>query len=50
MKYYRIQQYALPVFMVVVVLVPYIFHFNPIGIYLDFTAGNLAQLLFPFRF
>ena len=50
LKYYRIQQYALPVFMVVVVLVPYIFHFNPIGIYLDFTAGNLAQLLFPFRF
>ena len=47
-KYYRIQQYALPVFMAVVVLVPYIFHFNPIGIYLNATAGNLASLLVPF--
>lgn len=47
-KYYRIQQYALPVFMIVVVLVPYILHVNPVGIYLDFTAGNLANLLLPF--
>lgn len=47
-RYYRIQQYALPVFMVVVVLVPYIFHVNPIGAYLDLTAGTLARLLFPF--
>ncbi|HJF64732.1 site-2 protease family protein [Slackia equolifaciens] len=49
-KYYRIQQYALPVFMAVVVLVPYIFHFNPIGIYLNATAGNLASLIAPFYF
>lgn len=49
-KYYRIQQYALPVFMAVVVLVPYVFHFNPIGIYLDATAGSLASLLAPFYF
>ena len=48
MKYYRVQQYALPVFMVVVLLVPYVLHFNPVGIYLDATAGNLANLLFPF--
>lgn len=47
-RYYRIQQYALPVFMLVVVLVPYIFHVNPVGIYLNFTAGNLANVLFPF--
>ncbi len=49
-KYYRVQQYALPVFMAVVVLVPYIFHFNPIGIYLNATAGNLAALVAPFYF
>ncbi len=49
-KYYQIQQYALPVFMAVVVLVPYIFHFNPIGIYLNATAGNLASLIAPFYF
>lgn len=47
-SYYRIQRYALPVFMVVVLLVPYIFHVNPIGAYLDVTAGTLARLLFPF--
>ncbi|MDO4443583.1 MAG: site-2 protease family protein [Slackia sp.] len=46
--YYRVQQYALPIFMAVVVLVPYLFHVNPIGAYLDATAGTLAQLLFPF--
>ena len=49
-KYYRIQQYALPVFMIIVVLVPYIFNFNPAGIYLSATAGNLASILVPFYF
>ena len=47
-KYYRVQQYALPVLMIVLIAVPYFFHFNPIGIFLDLTAGNLANLLFPF--
>ncbi len=46
-KYYRIQQYALPIFMIVVILVPYVLHVNPIGVYLDATAYNLAGLLFP---
>ena len=49
-KYYRIQQYALPVFMIIVVLVPYIFNINPVGIYLSATAGNLASILVPFYF
>ena len=48
MTYYRVQRYALPLFMAVVILVPYVFHVNPIGAYLDATAGFLAQLLFPF--
>ena len=47
-QYYRIQQYALPVFMIVVILVPYILHVNPIGIYLNWTAGNIYNLLFSF--
>lgn len=47
-KYYRIQQYAFPIFMIVIVLVPYVFNFNPISLYLDVTAGNLANLMFPF--
>ncbi|MEG0757241.1 MAG: site-2 protease family protein, partial [Raoultibacter sp.] len=46
-QYYRIQQYALPVFMLVIIVVPYILKFNPIGIYLDATAYNLASLMFP---
>lgn len=47
-KYYSIQQYALPVLMILLIAVPYIFHFSPIGIYIDATAGNLSQLLFSF--
>ena len=46
--YYRIQQYALPIFMIVVIVVPYVLNVNPIGIYLNVTAGNLANLLFPY--
>ena len=48
-KYYKVQQYALPVFLVVVLLLPSVLHFNPIGLYLDATAGSVANLLFPFR-
>lgn len=48
-KYYRIQQYALPVLMLVIIVVPYVFHFNPIGMYLDATAGTLGNLIFPFH-
>ncbi|MDO5117878.1 MAG: site-2 protease family protein [Eggerthellaceae bacterium] len=46
-QYYRIQQYALPVFMVIVLVLPYVLNVNPIGVYLDFTAGNIANLLIP---
>lgn len=44
-QYYRIQQYALPIFMIVVILVPYVLKVNPIGIYLDATAYNVARLM-----
>ena len=47
--YYRVQQYAMPVFMIVLIVLPYVLHVNPIGVYLDVTAGNVANLLFPFR-
>ena len=46
-KYYQIQQYAFPVFMIVIVLFPYLFHFNPFSWYLGATAGNLFDLMFP---
>ena len=47
-QYYKVQRYAMPVFLIVVLLVPYVLHFNPIGIYLDATAGNVFDLLFSF--
>ena len=47
-QYYRIQQYALPVLMIALIALPYLFNVNPIGWYLDVTAGNLANILFPF--
>ncbi len=47
-KYYQIQQYAFPIFMLAIVLLPYIFNVNPFSWYLDVTAGSLANLMFPF--
>ena len=46
--WYQIQRYALPIFFVVVFALPYFLNFSPISIYLDFTAGNLSRLLFPY--
>lgn len=48
-RYYEIQRYAFPVFMIVIVVFPYAFGFNPFSWYLDLTACNLANLMFPFR-
>ncbi|MGI6221198.1 MAG: site-2 protease family protein [Coriobacteriales bacterium] len=47
-KYYSIQQYAMPVLLVVLIVVPYITQVNPISIYLNHTAYALGQLLFGF--
>ena len=46
--YYRIQQYAFPIFLIVVILVPQLFHVDPIGAYLNVTAYNLFDLAFPY--
>lgn len=48
-QYYKVQQWAFPILMIVLVLMPYMLNVSPVGIYLDATAGNLANLLFPFR-
>lgn len=45
--YYRIQQYALPIFLVIAILLPEVLHVNPIGAYLDVTAYNIFDLIFP---
>ena len=34
--------------MILLIGLPYFLHVNPIGIYLNFTAVGLANLLFPF--
>ncbi len=48
-KYYEIQRYAFPIFMMAIILLPYIFHVNPFGWYFDITAYNLANLIYPFK-
>ncbi len=45
--YYKIQQYAMPVFLIAVVVLPYVLHFNPVGIYLNATAFSLFTVLYP---
>lgn len=46
-QYYKVQAYAMPIFMIVVIVVPYVLHVNPIGIYLNWTAGALGNVLLP---
>jgi Zn-dependent protease len=48
-RWYSIQQYALPIFMIIVIVVPYVFDVNIFSWYLDATAGNIANLIFPFE-
>ena len=47
-SYYTIQQWALPVFMIVLILLPRIIGFSPFSWYLNATAGNVFTLLFSF--
>lgn len=46
-KWYSIQQYAFPVFMICIIALPWLIHVNPFSWYLDVTAGNLADLMLP---
>ena len=45
-RYYAIQRYTLPIFMVVIIVLPMLIGFNPIGIYMQYTAYGLTDLLF----
>ncbi|MDO4538696.1 MAG: site-2 protease family protein [Coriobacteriales bacterium] len=45
MWYYRVQQYAMPVLLAVMFLVPMMFHVDPVGWYLNHTALPVASLL-----
>lgn len=44
-QYYQIQRYAMPVLLALLFLVPMVLHVDPVGMYLDATAGNLASAL-----
>ena len=43
-RYYEVQRYAMPILIIVLYLLPRI-GLDPLGAYLDVTAGNLYQLL-----
>lgn len=44
-KYYEIQRWAFPVFMIAIVVLPYVLGVNPFSWYLNATAGNLSDFL-----
>lgn len=43
--YYRLEQYAMPILIVVLYVLPSLLRFDPLGIYLDWTAGGIYNLL-----
>jgi len=43
--YYVVQHYSLPVLMALLYVVPTVLHMDPVGWYLDATAGNLVDVL-----
>lgn len=43
--YYKIQQYSMPILLVVLYLVPMVLHVDPLGAYLTTTAGGLYDIL-----
>ena len=47
-KYYRIQQYAMPILLVILYLLPSVLHIDIIGMYFDVTVYPLAQGLASF--
>ena len=44
-SYYRLQQYTMPILIVVLYLVPSMLRVDPVGIYLDATAYRILDLL-----
>ena len=47
-QYYKVQHYAFPIFMIVVIALPYALNFDPFSWFLNITAGNVFNLLFPY--
>ena len=47
--YYKIERYAMPVLLILLFVLPYVFRVSPISMYMGATAGNLANLIYPFN-
>lgn len=43
--YYRLERYAMPILIVVLYVLPYLLNVDPLGAYLNATAGELYSLL-----
>lgn len=43
--WYKIQAYAMPILMIILIVMPYVFNVSPFSWYMNATAGNLANLL-----
>ena len=44
-SYYRLEQYAMPILIVVLYVLPSVLRFDPLGAYLSWTAGGVYDLL-----
>lgn len=45
-SYYQVQQYAMPIFFIAILILPRLFHIDPVGWILSNTAGRLIDLGF----
>lgn len=45
--YYQVQQYSMFILLLLIIVIPYMTGIDIIGIYLNWTAGNLAALMLP---
>ena len=45
MEYYRIQHFAMPILLILLYVLPEFLGVDPLGAFLDLTAGNLYDLL-----
>ena len=43
--YYKVQRYAMPILLILLWVLPYVLRFDPLGVYLNATAGNLYNVL-----
>lgn len=48
-SYYRVERYAMPVLLILLFVVPYFGNIDPISTYLRFTAGGVANMIFPYH-